>query len=505
MKVLFLMAAACNLAVALATDAWGAPTTHIDAGILAGSTEGNIVSYKGIPYAAPPVGPLRWAAPQPAITWQGQRSATEFGSACPQLLKADGTRNSGGVTGNTSEDCLTLNVFTPRHARNVPVIVWLHGGANTTGASSVAVYDGTAFARDGIILVSVNYRLGPLGFFAHPALTHASRPGDGLVNYGLMDQVAALLWVKRNISAFGGDPSKVTLAGQSAGGADVLALMVIPAAKGLFHKAIVESGGAIGPRYTLTQAEDVGVKAVSTLGFGRDATPGQLRSIPVDELINAAGTRFGVIADGRFMPETVAEGFARGHVAKVPIIIGWNSFEASTLREQADHYLADTPLQIQQLYPEQDAVAKAYAIYTDTSKGAPARWIAARSPGGSWLYYFSYERDALRSREPGARHSAELPFVFDSWDRVPAELGLGPPPTAQDLAVTRTMHSCWVSFAKRGRPSCPNATHWPAYSTRADRLMEFAETARVRTLFRKVQFDAFDARLRELICTPTDN
>ncbi|HEY0782893.1 MAG TPA: carboxylesterase family protein, partial [Thermoanaerobaculia bacterium] len=213
----------------------------IDTGVLAGSAADGIQTFKGIPYAKPPVGPLRWRPPQPPAAWKEARDATAFGAACPlggAALEGDGLQ--------TSEDCLTLNVWAPAHADRsspgAPVMVWLHGGANSNGAGAKRYYDGTAFARDGIVLVSLNYRLGPLGFFAHPALTKEAGPSEPLGSYGLMDQVAALGWVKRNARAFGGDPARVTVFGESAGGEDVLALLAVPSATGLFQQAIVESG-----------------------------------------------------------------------------------------------------------------------------------------------------------------------------------------------------------------------------------------------------------------------
>ena len=220
----------------------------IDSGVLVGSEVAGARVFKGVPYVAPPTGDLRWAPPAPVRPWTGDRAADTFSQICPQKVHADGSPNEGGASGSFSEDCLYLNVWAPpaavRDPKGAPVMVWIHGGGNVVGAGSLGAYDGSAFARDGVILVTLNYRLGVLGFFAHPALTKAAASGEPLVSYGLMDQIAALQWVKRNIAAFGGDPSNVTLFGESAGGADTLALMATPMARGLFAKAIVESGAA---------------------------------------------------------------------------------------------------------------------------------------------------------------------------------------------------------------------------------------------------------------------
>ena len=228
-----LIAAILGGGVALAGAPPGdeAPRVTIDTGTLQGTQVDAANVFRAIPYAAPPIGPLRWRPPQPATSWSGVRPAATDGPACPQTVSADGHPNAGGYAGPTSEDCLTLDVFAPPHAAKAPVMVWIFGGGNVAGADSIAPNDGRFFARDGVILVAMNYRLGPLGFFAHPALTAEAGPGAPLANYALMDQVAALQWVKRNIAAFGGDPDNVTVFGESAGGADVLTLMVTPAAR----------------------------------------------------------------------------------------------------------------------------------------------------------------------------------------------------------------------------------------------------------------------------------
>jgi para-nitrobenzyl esterase len=241
-------------------------------------------------------------------------------------MNADGSPNAfGGANGPVSEDCLQLYVFAPRAAKMAPVMVWLHGGGHRVGAGWV--YDGQNFARDGVVLISINYRLGALGYLAHPALTQAAG-GEAIGNFGLMDQIEALKWVRRNIAAFGGDPQNVTVFGESAGGASVLALLATPAAKGLFKGAIVQSGGGWSPPRTLAQMEAAGAEALAKAGAPAGATAAQLREIPFEKLVPLAGD-YGPFQDGRLMTETPAQALARGHAADVPLIIGWNSGEYS--------------------------------------------------------------------------------------------------------------------------------------------------------------------------------
>ena len=230
------------------------PGAHVDGGEVVGVESGSARIFRAIPYAAPPIGALRWKPPAPVAPWSGNRAATAPGPACPQKV-SPGVPNLGGYVGPTSEDCLTLDVTAPKAARRAPVMVWIYGGGNVAGATNLPSYDAAGFARDGVVLVAMNYRLGPLGFFAHPALTAAAAKTQPLVSYGLMDQIAALHWVKRNIAAFGGDPGNVTLFGESAGGEDALQLMAIPAARGLFGKVIVQSGGGWNPLPDLKTAE----------------------------------------------------------------------------------------------------------------------------------------------------------------------------------------------------------------------------------------------------------
>ena len=482
----------------------GLPTVHIAAGDLAGTSFDpiGVVSFSNIPFAAPPVGPLRWAPPQPAAPWKGVREAMAFGPACPQPVNKDGRINGGGYAGPTSEDCLNLNVVGPKGARGAPVLVWIFGGANVFGANSVASYNGQNFARDGVIVVTVNYRLGALGFFAHPALTRAARPGEPLGSYAIMDQLAALNWVQKNIAAFGGDPKNVTVAGESAGGGNILTLLSTSAAKGLFARAMVESGGGWGRQTSLAKAEADGQALAVRLGAPADATPEQLRALPVDALVAASG-RYGPIVDGRLLTETPTEAFARGDNIHTPLIIGSNSFEASLMLSfgiPSGPYLATIPAETKALYAKEapDEGTLAHAVFTDQIMGAPARWIAGKSSAAAptWLYYFSYVRVKQRTRLPGANHASEIPYVFESQDQIPvysSEI------VDEDRGVARLMHACIVGFVRTGAPACPTGQLWPAYQTASDQLLEFGLSSGVRTRWRKPQLDAAEDQESALI------
>ena len=453
----------------------GAPIVRIESGEVLGLEVGPAAVFRAVPYAAPPVGALRWKPPVPARPWREPRGAKTPGPACPQKV-TPGIPNLGGYFGPTDEDCLTLDITAPKAARRAPVMVWIYGGGNVAGATNLPSYDAVNFARDGVIVVAINYRLGALGFFAHPALTAEAPKDQPLANYGLMDQIAALKWVKRNIAAFGGDPGNVTLFGESAGGEDVLQLMATPSAQGLFHNAIVQSGGGWSPAPGLAQAESRGAALATRLGLaGGTASAEQLRTIPAADLA-AVSASVGPVIDGRLIRQSVREAFARGAAAPVPLIIGSNSNEASLLGAAG-------------LAPK---TALARALFNDAAMGAPARWIAgkasARAP--AWLYYFSYVPERQRGIRPGTNHASEIPFVFESLEAVP---GRTPLITPSERAEATLAHSCWVGFARVGRPDCAGGQVWPAYTPATDQLLEFGDPAGVRTHFRKAQLDTQEA------------
>ena len=497
MRMPTLLAAVAALAAG-AASAQPAARVKIESGALVGVAHEAANVFRNIPFAAPPVGDLRWAPPQPVKPWPNERLAVMPGVSCPQPMNADDSPNSGGANGPTSEDCLQLNVYAPRNAKGgtakgAPVMVWIHGGGHRTGAGWV--YDGQNFARDGIVVVTINYRLGALGYFAHPALTKAAKPGEAVGNYGLMDQIAALRWVQRNIAAFGGDPKNVTVFGESAGGMSTLALLATPAAKGLYQKAIVESGGGWFQPKTLAAKEAEGAAMLEKAGVAA-ATAADLRAIPVEKLVPLNGD-YQPFTDGRLMTETASQALARGGFADVPLIIGSNSGEDSLMgpAPASPQAVAKLPAGLRAVYSQEaadgdDALVR--AVFTDRIMGGPARWVAARAAPGKpvWLYHFSYVGSRFRPGMTRAAHAAEIQYVWEYWGRRTPMSQV----SEEDKAMAALMHACWVSFAKTGAPKCGSQA-WPAYDPAKGQLMEFGAASGVRANFRKAQLDAQEAAI----------
>jgi para-nitrobenzyl esterase len=410
-------------------------------------------------------------------------------------MREDGAPNAGGANGPMSEDCLQLNVFAPLYrpdAKPAPVMVWIHGGSHRTGAGWV--YDGQNFARDGVVLVAINYRLGPLGYFAHPALTRATGAKAPLGSYGLMDQIAALKWVQRNIAAFGGDPNNVTVFGESAGGMSTLALLAAPQAKGLFHKAIVQSGGGWFEPDSLAAREKIGITAAEKLDLPAKTTVAQLRAVPVDTLIETVDGDFGPFPDGRLLPRTATQAFAAGAETDVPMIIGWNNGEDSLLGGPGGgaKFAAGLPPMAKSFYEEAAAEgdeALGRAVFTDRVFGAPARWIARQGADGApvFLYHFSYVGDRFRRVLTRAHHAAEIQYVFEYWGRRTPDSVV----SDEDRAMASLMHGCWVGFARTGAPTC-EGQDWPAYDPASDQLLEFGAETGVRQGFGRPQLDALE-------------
>jgi para-nitrobenzyl esterase len=446
---------------------------RIDSGRLQGVAADGVTSFKGVPYARPPVGDLRWRAPQRPEPWRDVRDASRYGALCMQKIAPD----NGVGPGPASEDCLTLNVFAPaaRAAARLPVMVWIHGGGFVNGSGTAALYDGSALARQGVVVVTINYRLGRFGFFAHPALT-AEQRGQPLANYALMDQIAALRWVARNIAAFGGDPANVTIFGESAGGMAVNRLMMIRQARGLFERAVVESGLGREQGQTLAEAEKDGAAFAAKLGAaGADAKA--LRAIPAQAILAAGDLDLingeAPILDGVLLTENPAQAFAAGHVARVPYLIGSNSLEfpppfADTIRAR-----------LIRLSPAQEAaIVKAYGsraafdqhIVSDVLFGEPARALArdqARVGPPTWLYRFSViSAKAPKAVQGGAVHASDRQYVFKTLNASPW------PTDARDAALAETISAYWVAFAKTGDPNGPGRPAWPHYGP-ADRLINF--------------------------------
>ena len=511
------------------------PVVSIDSGKLqgteaAGAGGADIEVFRGIPYAAPPIAGLRWKAPKPVSAWRGVRPAVDFGANCLQKPMA---WLDGGAAARYSEDCLYLNVWRPAHAKGLahgssglahgssgplPVLVWIYGGAFIGGGTSFAVYGGDAFARQGIVFVSLNYRLGRLGFFAHPALTvEAAGP---LGNYAYLDQIAALAWVKRNIAAFGGDPSRVTVMGESAGGISVLDLLVSPLAKGLFQQAIVMSGGGRaamsnrplngnvacdGNAACEGTAEEVGLAFARSANIkGTDAPAlAHLRALPADRLLNGlspenlkingdikssdqreVGTSVGgPIIDGRIKLSVVDQAIRAGQAAGIPVMIGTTSGDLGVPTGQTKDELfaqfgakAQDARQAFDLSGTRSADEVREEITRDRLLAEPARFVAqqvAKTGKPAWLYRFSYIPDSRRSEWQGVPHGADTAFFFDT---VAAQLG--PAATANDAEVAEITNAYVRNFVKSGNPNRVGLPVWHEFSTAPRAYLSIAAVGR---------------------------
>lgn len=504
-----ILAATAILALALtACGGWEmTPANELEVktkqGVVAGAEADGIRTFKGIPYAAPPVGPLRWKPPQAPVKWSGARDATKFGPPCPTFdttKYAQAKRKSAlgydifydvPLAPGSTEDCLTLDVWAPKNAKNAAVMVWL----NPLGASSQPVFDGTAFARDGVILVTFNYRQLSLGNFSHPALRKDARPDEPLGRFQTMDQMAALKWVKENIRAFGGDDRNVTVFGLSAGGASTLQILTIPESKKLVDKAIVQSGNGWFSPVTQSEMDAIGTWMVNEAGWPKDATAEQLRSLPLDPLPHLGAYSI----DGRLQKENATEAFAAGRVIDVPMIIGWTDFDGSSPRYPPQTVVDRTSAEVKAAYASEGKTGDdlGYALYTDSHNGAPARWTAKMTAGGqpTWLYLWTYVRAPDRGKVRGAAHGSDASYVFDSWAKSYPQLQL----TEEDRAATRLIHSCWISFAKTGTPQCDGAPDWPRYTVAGDQLMELGLQPKVLTGYRRAQLDAQEKAMGDVI------
>lgn len=482
-----------------------APVVAIESGSLSGTAAHGVERFLGIPYAAAPVGALRWRPPRPVAAWGGVRRAAEFGNDCVQNRPAWERMVSDRPL---SEDCLYANVWRPtgRAGSRLPVMVWIHGGGFVMGTASTPVVEGSALARRGVIVVSFNYRLGRFGFFAHPALS-AEQRGGPLGNYGLMDQIAALRWVQRNIASFGGDPGNVTIFGESAGGTSVLQLMAIEQARGLFHRAIAQSSGGRDrwPRLDATthrpSAESIGERFAAAAGF-QAATARDLRSIPADDLrgqldlVNMEWDTYpGPMFDGVLVKGPAAEAFRARRHARVPLLIGFTSNELGDLppplRDQmVDRFvglLGAPRARLEALYGSSAAFGRGFV--SDFPFVEPSRHIAnlaAACGTTTWLYVFDYVNEARRPLVDGAAHATDVPFVFSSlrhiWDGI----------TAADDAQADLVMGYWTQFARTGDPNGDARPGWPAWATDARALWFGRNGADERTLDRPV-LDAIEA------------
>ena len=450
------------------------------------SADGQVRYFLGIPFAAPPVGPLRWQPPQPAAKWHGVRSAAEFGHHCIQSATY---RDMIFRDPGPSEDCLTLNVWTPaknKHSK-LPVMVWIYGGGFAGGGTSEPRQDGEHLAKNGVVVVSMNYRLGIFGFYATHELA-AESPQHAAGNYGLMDQTAALRWVERNIAAFGGDPKNVTIFGESAGSMSVSAQMASPLAQGLFARAIGESGGefphgAPAPP-DLEQSERAG-EAFAQAAFG-SSTLATLRGVSADDLVKAATSKapgvphFGPNVDGLFLPESVPAIYAAGKQAHVPLLAGWNKDEGTAGIVNAPEKPTVESLRAmaeKEFGSQADEFLKAYAAANDDEALRVAEdfagdrfiaystwaWLEAQVKTGAapvYRYHFELGSPGDPNHPPsyGAFHSDDIEYVFGNLDS-----RKGAPWRPEDYKLSQLMQSYWTNFAKTGNPNAPGLPNWPTY------------------------------------------
>ena len=450
-----------------------APRARTETGVVQGVVDSatNVLVFRGIPYAAPPVGDLRWRAPQPAAKWSGVRDASKLGHNCMQHQPYD---DIDPFTAGVSEDCLYLNVWTASLAPKAkrPVLVWIHGGGFWAGFGGEERHNGAPLAKKGAVVVTLNYRLGAFGFLADPAL--ASSPRDPIGNFGLLDQIAALKWVKRNIARFGGDPNRVTIFGESAGGMSVGSLIASPLAKGLFQRAILESGTGVNGLgvFTRDTARTIAMQFVDSLhltGSGVDLAR-QLRAADAKDVLNASlhlgppySPRFFPVVDGKVLPHAVDTALMNGTANLVPVIVGTN-------RDEGDEWMG--------------APSRAFARLV-TSRHVPA-----------YLYIFSRVGADSVNQKRGAYHSAEITFVFGR----PTPLQPSAGRTSYDATVADAMSDYWVAFASAANPNAAPARGkwptWPKYDPKTDALLEIGADIGARTNFKRAVYDSLDAAAR---------
>ena len=494
MRRLFIAACAALFACATAASADAAPV-RVDGGLVQGAQEDGMAVFKGVPFAAAPVGPLRWRAPQPAPPWQGVKSTTQFAPACMQVSRANAVLGIPAVP--VSEDCLYLNIWSPAKApsERLPVMVWIYGGGFTQGATSFPAYTGEQLARHGVILVSVAYRLGPFGFLATPELTAESH-GGGAGNYGLQDQIAALKWIQHNIAAFGGDPRKVTIFGESAGGIAVSMLAASPEAKGLFQGAISESGGSFAPDkqgdaageqvLPLAADEEKGAAFLARLGAHDLASA---RALPADAINQAAGPAlagFWPTDDGVTLKGDQVKLYREGRFNDTPVLIGTNADEGALFVGQttAAQYVAGVRSgygayadKVLAAYPagsDAEALRSARDLMRDStfawSTWTWARLQSQKGHGKAFVYYFNHRPpypDLPAMKDWGASHGSEIAYVFGHMD---------PKATPSDQAMAESLMSYWTNFAKTGDPNGPGQPAWPAFTDASEASMHLNAT-----------------------------
>lgn len=486
------------------------------------SADGRICAFKGVPYAAAPIGDLRWRPPAPPAIWSGVRDATAFGPRCTQPDRPAHSISYFGPEAQ-SEDCLYLNVWSaePSRGSKAPVMVWFHGGGFSVGSGALPIFDGEALARRGVVVVTMNHRLGGLGYIAHPELTAESEVGSS-GNYGLLDQIAALKWVQENIEAFGGDPGKVTIFGQSVGSSCVNVLMTSPLAKGLFHRAIGESGGSMVPAGSpgggsmlhLREAEEIGLEIMHHY---QCSSIQQMRSLSADEIQlrwpKQGAMRPFMVIDGHAVPRPINEAYAEGLQFDIPLLTGANSDESSAIGPAAS--LDDYQATLKREYGDQwRRLYEAYGSGEDFGHisrvlGCHKRfnwvnWIWARehrrtSRSNVYFYHFSHRQplpDITFAEGPGATlgafHTAEIPYVFGSFDARPYAW------TEADRALGETMMAYWVNFATTGDPNGRGLPLWPSLDPAHPTVMHFDGNAGVGDLPDSELLDLWDDCMAKL-------
>ncbi|MBU3565517.1 carboxylesterase/lipase family protein [Polynucleobacter sp. MWH-HuK1] len=538
------------LTLLLATFALGGfantekPTAKIESGNLQGTTEYSMIAFKGIPYAAPPVGDLRWRPPQPAASWTGTRDASKFGDSCPQPYLKNLSVDLA-LPGN--EDCLKLNVFTPQKpGKDLPVMVWIHGGGLLVDGSKDSQFQPIGLVKNDVIVVTFDYRLGALGFFANKELVaEAKTKGEPVGNYGTMDQIAVLKWVKRNIAAFGGNPNNVTIFGESAGGRSVNWLMTSEAARGLFHKAISQSAeqsplrGTTEVRYGKPPLTEISANYMKTLGV---SSLRELRALPANKLVLTAdqfesGGFGGASIDGQIIPGDPITLFAAGKQAKVPFIIGTNSWDSSLLAP-GQPPLADVqkmfniaPKDFERRYGNlKDKCILSSDILGDIVFRASTKFLANSMNGiaPGYAYYFDYLTPKIRPAYPGTPHTFDVTYVFGSYPLMPqapkamessanrcatiekanAEMKksiwakywfpITDKNDPQDKAMSEKMSASWTTFAKTGNPNVEGQANWPIYNLKDDVMRHYSENSQTITGMLKERVDYQMPNLKKL-------
>jgi len=488
-------AARVLLFVALPLGAAIQQPVKIDGGQVAGvpGKDTSILVFKGLPFAAPPVGDLRWRAPKPVIPWQGVRKADQFGTSCIQNIVAERKPWTYEFMTHTevSEDCLFLNVWTgaKRAGENLPVYVFIHGGGNTEGSGAVPVYDGEGLARKGVVVVTVNYRLGILGFFTHPGLT-AESDVHASGNYALLDLIAALEWVRHNIAAFGGNPNRVTIGGQSAGASNVHSLVASPLAKGLFHGAIAESGSSVGGlglmgARTLADQESVGVRFAEAKEAHSVA---ELRKLSWKELttpVPGLQVRFGVVVDGYVLPLSANEAFAQGRQNDVPTLTGSTKEDlggasthptatVQTFQQTSQRYgdLAGAFLKLYPAATDEEAGAAQNLSAVDSMRSSTYLWALNRAKTAKtkvYTYFWEHAMPGPDADKYGAFHTSEVPYAMNT-------LSMSDRPfTGADHKIADTMSDYWANFIRTGDPNGKGLAHWPAISEQPGITMELGD------------------------------